>query len=76
VQPTLSLVTVTQLDPIAVSFPVPEANLQDLLEAARSRSKVEAVVPGRREPLTGTLDFVDNTVDPTIGTVRAKAVFG
>ncbi len=75
VQPTLSLVTVTQLDPIAVSFPVPEANLQDLLEAARSRSKVEAVVPGRREPLTGTLDFVDNTVDPTIGTVRAKAVF-
>ncbi|NVM92016.1 RND family efflux transporter MFP subunit [Variovorax sp. SG517] len=75
VQPTLSLVTVTQLDPIAVSFPVPEANLQDLLEAARSRSKVEAVVPGRKEPLNGTLDFVDNTVDPTIGTVRAKAVF-
>ncbi len=75
VQPTLSLVTVTQLDPIAVSFPVPEGNLQDLLEAARSRSKVEAVVTGRREPLTGTLDFVDNTVDPQIGTVRAKAVF-
>ncbi|WP_432731883.1 efflux RND transporter periplasmic adaptor subunit [Variovorax sp. W6] len=76
VQPTLSLVTVTQLDPIAVSFPVPEGNLQDLLEAARSRSKVEAVVTGRKEPLTGTLDFVDNTVDPQIGTVRAKAVFG
>lgn len=75
VQPTLSLVTVTQLDPIAVSFPVPEGNLQDLLEAARSRSKVEAAVTGRREPLTGTLDFVDNTVDPQIGTVRAKAVF-
>jgi RND family efflux transporter MFP subunit len=75
VQPTLSLVTVTQLDPIAVSFPVPEGNLQDLLEAARSRSKVEAAVTGRKEPLTGTLDFVDNTVDPQIGTVRAKAVF-
>ncbi|SEF20559.1 RND family efflux transporter, MFP subunit [Variovorax sp. YR750] len=75
VQPTLSLVTVTQLDPIAVSFPVPEGNLQDLLEAARSRSKVEAVVTGRKELLTGTLDFVDNTVDPQIGTVRAKAVF-
>jgi multidrug efflux pump subunit AcrA (membrane-fusion protein) len=75
VQPTLSLVTITQLDPIAVSFPVPEGNLQDLLEAARSRSKVEALVTGRKEPLTGTLDFVDNTVDPTIGTVRAKAVF-
>ncbi|WP_307580418.1 efflux RND transporter periplasmic adaptor subunit [Variovorax paradoxus] len=75
VQPTLSLVTITQLDPIAVSFPVPEANLQDLLAAARSRSKVEALVSGRKEPLTGVLNFVDNTVDPQIGTVRAKAVF-
>jgi membrane fusion protein, multidrug efflux system len=75
VQPTLSLVTVTQLDPIAVSFPVPEANLQDLLAAARSRAKVEALVGGRKEPLAGVLNFVDNTVDPQIGTVRAKAVF-
>jgi RND family efflux transporter MFP subunit len=75
VQPTLSLVTITQLDPIAVSFPVPEANLQDLLAAARSRAKVEALVAGRREPLSGVLNFVDNTVDPQIGTVRAKAVF-
>ena len=75
VQPTLSLVTVTQLDPIAVSFPVPEGNLQDLLAAARGQAKVEALVTGRREPLIGSLDFVDNTVDPQIGTVRAKAVF-
>jgi len=75
VQPTLSLVTVTQLDPIAVSFPVPEGNLQDLLEAARSRAPVEALVTGRKTPLIGSLDFVDNTVDPQIGTVRAKAVF-
>ena len=75
VQPTLSLVTVTQLDPIAVSFPVPEGNLQDLLEAARTRAPVEALVAGRKTPLVGSLDFVDNTVDPQIGTVRAKAVF-
>jgi len=58
-----------------VSFPVPEGNLQDLLAAARTHSKVEAVVAGRKEPLSGTLNFVDNTVDPQIGTVRAKAVF-
>jgi RND family efflux transporter MFP subunit len=75
VQPTLSLVTVTQLDPIAVSFPVPEGNLQDLLEAARGQAKVEALITGRKEPLVGSLNFVDNTVDPQIGTVRAKAVF-
>ncbi|MBB3177115.1 efflux RND transporter periplasmic adaptor subunit [Variovorax sp. Sphag1AA] len=75
VQPTLSLVTITQLDPIAVSFPVPEGKLQDLLAAARSHTPVEAVVPGRKETLKGQLNFVDNTVDPLIGTVRAKAVF-
>lgn len=75
VQPTSTLVTITQLDPIAVSFPVPEANLQDLLAAARNKTQVEAIVAGRKTPLVGSLNFVDNTVDPLIGTVRAKAVF-
>lgn len=75
VQPSLSLVTITQLDPIAVSFPVPEGKLQDLLAAARSRTPVEALVAGRKAPMKGELNFVDNTVDPLIGTVRAKAVF-
>ncbi|MDB5730575.1 MAG: mtdA [Variovorax sp.] len=75
VQTSTPLVTITQLDPIAVSFPVPEAELQPLLAAARDRMPVEALVPGRAEPLKGTLGFVDNTVDPAIGTVRAKATF-
>lgn len=75
VQPAGTLVTITQLDPIAVSFPVPEGQLQDLLAAARAKTRVEAVVKGRKEPLAGALSFVDNTVDPLIGTVRAKAVF-
>jgi membrane fusion protein, multidrug efflux system len=75
VQPASTLVTVTQLDPIAVTFPVPEGRLQDLLEAARTKSPVFAAVPGRAEPLKGTLIFVDNTVDPSVGTVRAKAQF-
>ncbi len=75
VQPTSTMVTVTQLDPIAVSFPVPEGQLQDLLAAARDKTQVEAVVTGRKAPLLGKLNFVDNTVDPLIGTVRAKAVF-
>lgn len=74
VQPTASLLTITQLDPIAVSFPVPEDKLRDLLAAARTRTEVQAIVPGRK-PVEGKLDFVDNTVDPQIGTVRAKAVF-
>jgi membrane fusion protein, multidrug efflux system len=74
-QPGSTLVTVTQLDPIAVQFPVPEGRLQDLLDAARQKSKVLALVPGRAKPLQGVLSFVDNTVDPQAGTVRAKATF-
>lgn len=75
VQTSTTMGTITQLDPIAVSFPVPEGRLQDLLAASRERRGVEAVVPGRAQSLVGVLSFVDNTVDPAIGTVRAKAVF-
>ena len=75
VQPATTLVTVTQLDPIAVTFPVPEGRLQDLLDAAKQKSPVLAMIPGRAQPIKGTLSFVDNTVDPTVGTVRAKAQF-
>ncbi len=75
VQTSTSLVTVTQLDPIAVSFPVPEGQLQYLIAASRQSVSVEALVPGRMTPLQGQLNFVDNAVDPAVGTVRAKAVF-
>jgi RND family efflux transporter MFP subunit len=74
-QPAVPMVTVTQLDPIAVSFPVPEGKLQDLLAAARNRAPVTATVPGSPVPLKGVLSFVDNTVDAQAGTVRAKAQF-
>jgi RND family efflux transporter MFP subunit len=75
VQPATTLVTITQLDPIAVTFPVPEGRLQDLLDAAKAKSPVLATIPGRGQPLKGFLSFVDNTVDPNVGTVRAKAQF-
>jgi RND family efflux transporter MFP subunit len=74
-QPATTLVTITQLDPIAVSFPVPEGRLQDLLAASKEKSPVVATVPGRSAPLKGVLSFVDNTVDASVGTVRAKAQF-
>ena len=74
-QPATVMLTVTQLDPIAVSFPVPEGRLQDLLAAARTRSQVTASVPGARTPLQGVLSFVDNSVDSQAGTVKAKAQF-
>jgi RND family efflux transporter MFP subunit len=78
VQPssTASLVTITQLDPIAVSFNLPQRNLADALQALRSGGgKVTAVLPEGRGTLNGKLAFVDNAVDPNSGTVKVKAVF-
>jgi RND family efflux transporter MFP subunit len=77
VQPAgAALVTITQLDPIAVSFSLPQRNLGDALRTLRSGGgKVLAVLPEGRGTSTGTLQFVDNTVDANSGTVRVKAQF-
>jgi RND family efflux transporter MFP subunit len=70
------LVTITQLDPIAVSFNLPQRNLSDALQSLRSGGgKVTAVLPEGRGVLTGKLEFVDNAVDAGSGTVKVKAVF-
>ena len=71
-----SLVTITQLDPIAVSFSLPQRNLNDALQLMRAGGgKVLALLPEGRNALTGTLQFVDNTVDANSGTVKVKAQF-
>ena len=75
-QPTTSLTTVTQLDPINVAFTLPESSLPALL-AAQKRGKVavEALPGAGLPPVSGTLSFVDNTVDPAAGTIKVKAEF-
>ena len=77
VQPAAAvLVTITQLDPIAVAFNLPQRNLNDALQALRSGGgKVYAVLPEKRGTIVGKLLFVDNVVDPNSGTVRVKAQF-
>ena len=71
-----SLVTITQLDPIAVSFSLPQRNLNDALQTMRAGGgKVLALLPEGRNALTGKLQFVDNAVDANSGTVKVKAQF-
>ncbi|MEN3276558.1 MAG: rane fusion protein multidrug efflux system, partial [Massilia sp.] len=78
VQPSTSLTTVTQLDPIDVAFTLPESSLGSLLAAQRAgKVAVEASTGvADAKPVVGELSFVDNTVDPTSGTIRVKAQFG
>lgn len=77
VQPSgTALVTITQLDPIAVGFSLPQRNLADALASLRNGGgQVQAVLPEGRGTLSGKLQFVDNAVDAGTGTVRVKAVF-
>jgi len=70
------LVTITQLDPIAVAFSLPQRNLSDALATLRGGGgKVTALLPDSGTALVGKLKFVDNAVDAASGTVRAKAEF-
>jgi RND family efflux transporter MFP subunit len=71
-----ALVTITQLDPIAVAFSLPQRNLGDALATLRAGGgKVLALLPEGAGTVVGKLQFVDNTVDAGSGTVRVKAEF-
>ena len=71
------IVVITQTDPMFATFSIVERELPDVL-AAQSKYPltVEAWGQGNQTLLaTGTLASVDNQIDPTTGTVKAKAAF-
>ncbi len=71
-----TLVTITQLDPIAVGFNLPQRNLADALSALKNGgAAVSARIADGGASFIGHLDFVDNAVDPSSGSVKVKAVF-
>jgi multidrug efflux system membrane fusion protein len=75
---TTGLAVITQLEPIAVIFPIPEDSLPPVLEKLKTgeRLPVEAYDRDQRRKLAaGHLLTVDNQIDPATGTVRLKAVF-
>ncbi len=69
------IATITQIQPIAVIFTLPEKQLQAILAAqADGPVKVEAQDrEGRRVLDTGKLAVVDNLIDSGTGTIRLKA---
>jgi multidrug efflux system membrane fusion protein len=71
------LVTINQLAPIAVAFAVPEDALEEIRAAiAARRASVKVAESSSGLVRTdGALEFVDNAVDTTTGTITLKAVF-
>jgi multidrug efflux system membrane fusion protein len=74
---TSPAVVIEQMTPIYVTFSVPEQNLARLREhMAKEPLQTEAVPAGSGQPrATGTLTFVDNTIDQSTGTILLKATF-
>jgi membrane fusion protein, multidrug efflux system len=71
------VVTIAQIEPIAVIFTAPEDQLPYINEAqAASPLKVIAITTDGKKPLAeGKLAVINNQVDTTSGTIRLKAVF-
>jgi multidrug efflux system membrane fusion protein len=75
---TNGIVVVTELDPIAVLFTLPEDTLPTVLARIRGGVILPADAYDRqgRTPLaTGHVLTLDNRIDPTTGTFRVKATF-
>jgi len=71
------LVVIHQIQPIYVSFTVPEQYLSEIRQySAAGRLTVRVYPPDEEQNMrSGELSFIDNTVDTSTGTILLKAVF-
>jgi membrane fusion protein, multidrug efflux system len=74
---TTDLMTITEVQPIYVTFSVPEAQLGDI-----KRYMGQSELPVHAAPQadmaaqeSGVLTFIDNSVDATTGTIKLKGTF-
>jgi len=75
---TTTLAVLTQLEPITVIFTLPEDSLGPVLARLRAQAKlsVDALDRGGQKKIaSGTLTALDNQIDTTTGTVKARATF-
>lgn len=71
------MVTINQIQPVNVSFSVPERNLPEIKKyMAGGALKVEAFASKEdKNPAVGRLSFIENVVDMATGTIRLKGSF-
>ncbi len=72
------LVVITQFDPIAVIFTIPQDNLPQVLGRLKSGDRIPVQAWDREQRTrlaSGRLLTVDNQIDTTTGTIKLKAQF-
>ncbi len=75
---TIALATLTQLQPITVIFTIAEDHLSEVIEQMRSGQPLGVLALDRSQSkklAEGTLLTIDNQIDTTTGTVKARATF-
>lgn len=71
------IISIAQIQPIAVTFTLPQDNLPAIMQAMTGHP-LDVVVyasDNKTELSRGSLDTPDNTIDPTTGTIKLKATF-
>lgn len=72
---TTTLVTILQVQPLYVTFSVPEQQLPEIRRYDATHPLVVTASPGTGPAEEGKLRFIDNAVDTTTGTIKLKALF-
>ncbi|MGD0290585.1 MAG: MdtA/MuxA family multidrug efflux RND transporter periplasmic adaptor subunit [Candidatus Binataceae bacterium] len=75
---TTGLAVITQLQPIAVDFSIPEDNLPQVIQDMRKGQKLPVYAYDRElknRLATGSLETFDSQIDQTTGTIKLKAIF-
>lgn len=71
-----NLVVLNQIHPIYITFSIPQSALAGLKASyARGALPVSAKIPGSKSAMQATLDFINNAVDTTTGTIQLKASY-
>jgi membrane fusion protein, multidrug efflux system len=74
----LTLAVITQVQPITIIFTIPEDNLAQVQPRLRQNAKLNVDAfdrAGLKKVASGTLLTLDNQIDTTTGTVKARASF-
>ena len=74
---TTPLVTIAQIQPIKISFGLPQSDLPLVLARQRSKGLMATVDLGDAggEPISAPVDFTSNTVNNLSGTIELRATF-
>jgi multidrug efflux system membrane fusion protein len=74
---TTDLITINQVEPIYVAFSVPEIQLNSIKNYMGKAPLAVFANPqdSNEPPQQGKLSFIENSVDPTTGTIRLRGTF-